>query len=220
MKDECVRPSFIVCNYIRRTPQDSDVFLWGTDRATGVFSVIPFSQQRLLSEQDASFALATVESYPLATAESSLRAFRRQLTLLDLRVWKGRKDRANPELNNLPEPVAERMRRTLNAKGAMPTEPVETLTILLMILSVPAATALMYLGRDSTDRCVRGYCNALLFSIFIILVNAAVAGCLSKPDARYNLRIAWTLPFLIACCSGAYVLHRSKRSQESLALPK
>lgn len=215
LRARCSAQAFEVCRYTARTPHDSDLFLWsvGTD---GVFSVADFPSQSRLSQQDIRFAAATFREYPLLTIASSSEAFARQLALFDLTLWQGSAT-GDPiyDLANLPVPVAGRMARTLSVRGAMPIQPFETIMRVITFASLLVAIWCLVHAWRSDDKHTRKFGVALALIMLAIVANAAITGGLSKPDARYNLRVIWLLPFFIflytyATCGAARLFASAK----------
>lgn len=214
LREHCSVQSFEVCRYTARTPHDSDLFLW-SEGADGVFSVADFSSQERMSEQDLRFAIATFRDYPLLTLASSGEAFARQLGLIDLRIWRGGGN-AIPlyELSNLPTPVAARMAQTLSYQGQMPVEPFESIIALVATaLLIVAVWCLVHAWRSSNAR-TRMLGIALSIAILSIVANAAITGGLSKPDARYNLRVIWLLPLFTYLYAARIILRPEPLDQE------
>lgn len=197
LRARCATEAFEVCRYVARTPHDSDLFLW-SEAADGVFSVADLASQRELSEQDMRFAIATFREYPLLTLASSGEAFARQLALLDLRIWHGDAG-GKPfyDLGNLPSSVAQRMAKTASVRGAFPVQFSQSLISVVALASLLIALWCLIRSWKSDDELTRKIGLALALVILGILANAAITGGLSKPDARYNLRIIWLLPFFV-----------------------
>ncbi|MGX7953810.1 hypothetical protein ACWPM1_14760 [Tsuneonella sp. HG249] len=195
MRTRCDSEPFEVCRYIARTPHDSDQFLW-SEGDEGVFSTSSFASQTRLSHEDMKFALATFRQFPLQTLDSSARASVKQLFASDLRIWRGNSG-GPPHYNlaNLPAPVAKRMGDTLSYRGAMPVEPWQSISPLAALAALAAAVWCMLESRKGNNGRIRRIGLGLALVVFAIVVNAAIAGGLSKPDARYSLRVIWVLPF-------------------------
>lgn len=198
--EHCDELAFVVCRYRERLPYDSDLFLWSTDARTGVFSATGFGEQRKLSSEDSAFALATVGHYPLDTLGTSLRAFLRQLTLMDLRLWKGPPATATGEAtgawSNLPPDVRRRMLQTRNARGDMPIQPFQALCIAAAVASLLIGGGFLLKNLRSRDDEVAWMVTMFIIILGGIVINALITGTLSKPDSRYSLRVLWTLPLL------------------------
>lgn len=208
LRSRCSEERFEVCRYASRTPHDSDLFLWSTD-ATGVFSVGDFASQQRLSEQDMRFAVATFREYPLLTTASSGEAFIRQLGMLDLRIWRGDAG-GKPfyDLADLPTRVAERMAKTRSVAGTFPTEPSRLLISAASVAALLVALCCLVLAWRSDDEKVRMMGVAIAFVLVAVVANAAITGGLSKPDARYNLRVIWLLPLFVYVFAYQFRLRR------------
>jgi hypothetical protein len=197
LRAHCGERRFEVCRYVARTPGDSDQFLWSNGQ-DGVFSTGGFETQRRLAEQDVAFAWSTVTTYPTEVLFSTIKATGRQLGLLNYDIWHG-KEGGEPyySLDNLPPAVAARMGRTLSVHGRMPVEPFQTLDKVFAGLSLVVAITCLALLSRSRNAHLRAISAAILLALVAILANAAISGGLSKPDARYHLKIVWILPLFV-----------------------
>ena len=211
LKSACPHSQWVLCGYLSRMPRDSDAFLWSNAPADGVFSATPQAVQRQLSREDFPFALMTARKFPVAVAGCSLRAFAHQLMLFNLSLYRGipPSPGVGAMWDNLPTPVAERMRQTRTAQGAMPVTWTERASPILIWASLAAAClfVLSGRGRPDPDGWRRRWLMALMLVAFGVLTNAAITGALSKPDARYNARIVWVIP-LIAGAFLTQAMHR------------
>jgi hypothetical protein len=195
-----------VCRHRHRLPYDSDLFLWSTDDRDGVFSTTDHATQRRLSAQDSAFALATLRAYPLATATGAARSALRQLSLIDMRGWRqaGAHDATvDQRWAYLPPPIARKMAQTRASSGVMPIEPVQSLTIGALYLACALWIALI-IRQSMTGKMLSSRWLVLTCIVAAGIVgNAAITGALSKPDARYNLRVIWVFPLVVAACAVA-----------------
>ena len=195
LRSRCSIKMFEVCRYLNRTPHDSDLFLW-SEGPEGVFMVADLNSQRRLSDEDLKFALTTFRELPLATISSSFEAFVLQIGMLDLRIWEGNtKGHEFYDIENLPDEVATQMSKTLSVRGEMK---IDFSQFLIRVTSLVGLMAVFYIFVHATradDRKLKTIGMSLAFVILAIAMNAAITGGLSKPDARYNLRIIWLLPF-------------------------
>jgi hypothetical protein len=216
----CTIERFEVCRYSDRTPHDSDLFLW-SEGPEGVFMAADLESQRKLSNQDFKFAVKTVRTFPISTLSSSFDAFVKQLFLIDLRIWKGGSgDEKFYDLDNLPDVVAARMAETLSAQDKMRIKLPQFIIRLSTIFSLIAGLyCLMYAWRTD-NREVKAFGIALAFVILAVAMNAAITGGLSKPDARYNLRVIWLMPFFVLIFTFAAALTSRSRHPEVLEANK
>jgi hypothetical protein len=216
----CKIERFEVCRYSDRTPHDSDLFLW-SEGSEGVFMAADLESQRKLSNQDFEFAVKTVRTFPIRTLASSFDAFVKQLFLTDLRIWKGGYGQQKfYDIGNLPKVVAARMSETLSVQSKMPIEFSQlTIRFTITVSLIAAAYCLMY-AWQTDKREVKAFGIALAFVILAVALNAAITGGLSKPDARYNLRAIWLLPFFVLIFTFAATLTSRLHHPEALEANK
>ena len=62
-------------------------------------------------------------------------------------------------------------------------------------------------SRRSDDPRLQALGLALILVLVALIANAAIAGGLSKPDSRYNLRVIWALPLFV----GLYLIVRNAK---------
>lgn len=203
--ERCGEVDFTVCDFADRTPLPSNAFLWHPDESEGVFSAADEEVRRKLSAEDARFALATFVSFPIETIGSSFRAFARQLTLFRFTLFKriGHSQNLSP---NYPAEVQTRMAGTLNFQGTMPVEFVQLSSIIGTIISLPVLLGILVLNHRSKRPDLRALSYWIFLVLIAVLANAAIAGALSIPEARYTLRIIWVIPF--AAVVSAYCVLR------------
>ncbi len=214
LQTHCAGSDFEVCRYQARTAHDSDLFLW-SEGPEGVFTIADAASRQRLSQQDVRFAVATFSAYPDRVLASTLAAFARQVRLVDLTLWRGKSDGGTFfNLANLPDPVATRMANTRNAQGNMPVA-VSEFAIQIWVFVSLALIMICLMSRTVPAGAARRHLAALLaLTILAILANAAIAGGLSKPDARYNLRVIWILP-LLTYWSVAQIFLANRQSDQS-----
>ena len=208
LRQKCPKAGFEACRYVSRMPYDSDKFLWSTQAHEGVFSATSHGSQRLLSRQDAAFAIATLRNAPADTVTTTMNAAVRQLTLFNYTLWQGRPDKQGVVgLSNLPPAVAERMGKTLSVKGIMPVQAARIIAGFVTLVALMLALLFILESRRSDDPRLQALGLALILVLVALIANAAIAGGLSKPDSRYNLRVIWALPLFV----GLYLIVRNAK---------
>jgi hypothetical protein len=216
----CTAERFEVCRYSDRTPHDSDLFLW-SQGPEGVFMTADLESQRKLSDQDFEFAVKTVRTFPIHALSSSFVSFVKQIFLIDLRIWQGGSGQEKIyDLDNLPKVVAARMAETLSIQGKMRIEFPQLIIRLSTTLSLIAGVYCLIYAWQSDKEKVQAFGIALAFVILAVAMNAAITGGLSKPDARYNLRAIWLLPFFVLIFTFAANLASRPHHPEALEADK
>jgi hypothetical protein len=190
LRQTCPGNGFELCHYLDRMPQDSDTFLWSKTRVDGVFSTVSMDTQRRISAQDKRFYMASAAYDPRGVAAAMAANFGRQLTLFDLKDF----NYLFGSSMMLPVPVMDRVRQTQAYAKSMPTGWTVWLTVASSVFGaivlVWAAMARSVLP-DRNNRRI-AYLGASL--ILAVLLNAGIASAMSKPHARYQMRIIWLLP--------------------------
>lgn len=193
---KCPGAGFEACGFLDRMPQDSDTFLWDLDPAVGVFSVEPHSVQRRLAQQDFGFALATLRYDPVSVVTHSALSAARQTRLFDLNIFNAPPSGSADEgmVDNLPSSYAEEVRASRYGSGTMPVRVPQFLNVLSAgIAAIALVMAAVFFARARSGLAGKAAIIACMF-ISGVAANAAIAGALSKPHDRYNVRIVWVLP--------------------------
>jgi len=179
-----------LCQYRDAIPEDSDSFLWASDR--GSFMGMPPADRRRVAAEERGFVLAVLADQPLAVIGTSLRNIGGQLLrwqvddIADARLGGINRDK-------LPPAVRAAFDSTRAAQGEFPSGYYDLLAAPVTLLALAALLALGLARRDTMPRSTRGYVAIVLTGI---LLNAAVCGAFSKPHDRYQSRVIWLLPLL------------------------
>jgi hypothetical protein len=163
--------------------------------------------RRRLSQEDARFALATLVNFPAETIGSSFLAFAKQLTLFEFTLFERIGHSQNLE-TNYPAEVERRMAQTLNFQGTMPVAFAYISCIVGTLLSLPVLLGVLALNHRSERRDSRALNHWIVLVLIAVLANAAIAGALSIPEARYTLRIIWVMP--LAALISVYCLLKTR----------
>jgi hypothetical protein len=200
---ECPARGWYLCAWAGRLPSDSDLFLWAPDSPVNrdAEGRDRFLGGALLSDEAREIVAETLRREPLAVVAEMARNTLRQV----LFVSAG--DTLPPD--HFPAAVTPRIRegfpaaelarheaalqtRGLLAQAVAPLLPVAPWVLLLALLLAPLALLRTLAGW-------RRLAAQLLVIVIVALgANALATGGLSKPHLRYQARIAWLLPVVVA----------------------
>ena len=205
---------FALCAYRDRLPLNSDNFLWSVQPDHGLFQLLSPTAQRDIAEEDKRFFLAVIADDPVAYVLSAARSWAKTLVSFDLKNFNYYDTRLQALEAKYPPAISRTIAATKSANKVMPTGPTVLLTIVSCVFSVMWFVYVMA-GRARlraiSPNPVFRYGVALILGI---MANAAICGALSKPDARYQMRLIWLLPF------AAGLLLASQSSDRGAARPR
>jgi hypothetical protein len=188
------REDFALCAYKDRLPLPSDDFLWSERPEGGVFQVADSRQQRQIAEEDEAFFLAVLADDPLPVLAVSGQAFVRLLTAFDLENFNYSSMLKETAPQKLPPAAESQFRDSRAFAGDMPVE----LTVGATIASTLVAfILLLFAGMGILQRQNGPLSGVMKFALLIVLgvlANALVCGAVSKPGARYQMRLIWLIP--------------------------
>jgi hypothetical protein len=196
LNEHCDGPTrFLICRYRKRTPQPSDTFLWSHDQKAGMFMLLSPAQQRALSKEQASFALAVFNAYPLQTISASVRDIFRQMVSDGLSDFNVSPETRQQMASAIPPSVFAPLARTAAMEQRMPVRLVTFLALPLALLSLTCIALLLFRRDDGGRIDSDGVAKALASWIVAgFLLNAVVCGTISGPHDRYGSRVVWLLP--------------------------
>lgn len=185
----CPGSEFLLCRFRSRMPAGSDIFLWSSDPAQGVFKAVPPATQRALSAEQGRFVTAVLTAFPLDVAQAAILATYRQMTLLSLIEFNYSQ---SDYLRQFPSSPLQSIVNTRAFNGTMPVRMTEILLWPIVIGSIAIVAVSLFLpGRRQTA----GYGIAIIAGW---LTNNIICGVLSTPHDRYQARVAWVLPLVAA----------------------
>jgi hypothetical protein len=208
LRANCPQAGFTICRYLDRlwagNPSDrSEAFLWGADVANGaVFMTVDAATRRALSDEQLSFALATVAFDPIGEIKAAAYDVFHQLGMIGAGRWFEYAISADSFRERVPSPYFEVMEKTKAWSGDLPTTSMSVLSPLV------ALAAMVYLLVMVTWRRKQSTATPWLFTTIIIsgiIFNAAVCGAISGPHYRYQTRVIWLIPLT------AFLMHYNRR---------
>ena len=195
LDSQCGARKFEACKFRERMPNDSDTFLWSTDKRAGVFAAESHTVQRRLSLEDTAFAISSLIHDPVGTFAVTASASLRQLTMVKLDIFNAPRGEAIADtIARLPRSVEERISDSRYAKRSMPVAIVETLSLISVVIATLYLLCFVIRGRSKIDKVDNNFVLAALLAVLLVIANATITGALSKPHNRYNVRIVWIIP--------------------------
>lgn len=194
----CSTVDFQLCRYRARLPLNSDLFLWNTDPARGVFKAVPVAEQRALSDEQPRFVWAVVRDRPVEVAGVALAAVGRQFAAWRLGEFNHDlyPDDARAIAERLPPGERAAFVASRAFRGTMPIRLAEGVAALWAVGGIAAALWLWTRARRSSEAGVA----AVLVAGW--LLDVVICGALSTPHDRYQARVLWVfalLPIMLAC---------------------
>jgi hypothetical protein len=215
VRDHCAAADFTICR-LQRTgvpiPTDSQRFLWGTTRDTGLFTVVDIETRRALSKEDSRFALAVWLKYPIAQSGAMLRNGCAQLFDFGIANFNYMSFGVD-SLKQIPAYYMAQMQRSLSFRNAWP---VATFTAVYASTLVFAFATIIVLWRRRELMPVHNgaFRMVVLISTSGLLCNALICGAISDPHPRYMARLIW-IPSLLAVIGALSAGPISRRANSS-----
>jgi hypothetical protein len=188
------RDDFALCAHRDRLPLPSDDFLWSEQSETGVFQVVDSGQQRQIAEQDKAFFVAVLTDDPVSVLTVSAKSFLRQLIAFDLQNFNYSSMLKASAPQKLPPAAKTQFLKSRAFAGEMPV----AFTVAATVVTTLGSLVFLWLA------CARLYGTRkrplpvpVKYAILIclgVLANALVCGAISKPGARYQMRLIWLVP--------------------------
>ncbi len=208
LQQHCGEVKLIICEHVHDLPSSTDDFLWKPD---GIWqSASPATKERL-REEELSFALTTLRTYPREELSVAAANFWQQLTTFGL--WDYGPNSWVLEIFEKVLPGARsRYLQSRQAQHALPDKfstSAQNWVVIISLLLI--GTLLPFIWRRHSSRLL----GLTAVIVFITVANAFVTGVLSNVEDRYQSRVIWLLPLL----AGGFVLewldHRA-RSDEAI----
>lgn len=195
LRENCLAEPYLYCRFKNRADLHSDTLLWSKDPARSLFRGLPPGEQRLSADQENDFVLAVAADRPVEVlrtivTDSLLQTL--QFNLDEFNYYDGARARL---AEAVPPPLHAGITPTSAYLETMPVRPSEIASALTALAAVVAVGGLLVLDRRRLPRELR---NACLFILFAVALNAALAGALSGPKGRYQMRLIWVLPLVAA----------------------
>jgi hypothetical protein len=193
LSDRCPDPTIRLCEYRDRLPDSADGFLWGWDsplyKLGGADAFEPEARR---------IVLESLRLYPGQHFVTAARATAEQL--VRLRTGEGLHSRDNEHAHRAfvryaseVVPAFDGSRQQRDAIDFTALNWLHVPVAILGLIFLPVLTIAGTFGR--LDRQVGAFA---LTALAALLLNAAISGVLSNPNDRYQSRIAWLAPLVVA----------------------
>lgn len=191
----CPASGFAICPYADRLPIDWIDFLFSKNPQTGIFAVVPPDVQRAISDEQIRFAIGTLIAEPLATIAGLARDGIAQLWHLSVNdVPLTAKDEAFVVEGFEPQ-TAETIRTSTIWSRAWLAPTISRVIEIGTAVSFAGLLLLALVERLPRHGAVA---RVLLICFVGLVLNAVLCGVFASPYGRFQARIAWMLPFLLA----------------------
>jgi hypothetical protein len=192
IEHDCPQAGWRMCAWAGRLPTDSDIFLWDGE---GPVWTTPGGPKALAPEA-AAIVARTLREEPVAVLRAALGNAWTQLRLVQLGDTLDTNWLEQSVVGSLRAyfpPVEEaRFRAGMQARGTLPVLAAKLNPVFdaLLLAGAAASLVLLAVALRRRDRPRAGLAALVLVAV---LANAAAGGALSKPNPRYQARIAWLL---------------------------
>jgi len=184
LQEECrAVDRYAICELFDQMPDNVWEVLWAPD---GIRTATPEQMARIRAEET-EIVLAAARRYPVQQGEALVRNTLYQAVLL-----------GTGELLPMPAGAPD---ATLYELAPVTSDNENDPALQLFDWIIPVFTVLAFLvlaWRLATGRVQSFLVEAVVMVLFALLVNAAVYGGLSAPVDRYQARLAWLIPALLA----------------------
>jgi hypothetical protein len=212
----CPSNGFKVCEFADRLPLMADDFLWkaGPD---GVFAGASPEMRRALSNEQMRFTVAVIRYDPWGQLSASLKDAVLQLTDLGLTEFQYTDLEKEGFAGKIPGAHLKTLRASAAYRGTMPLRYLDAWLQGSVVIAgfVVAAALLRRVPRTPPDSPV---VPMIIWTVFGIVVNAAVCGIFSGPHDRYSARVAWLLPFAALLIAQALLPRSSVETAQTPAV--
>ena len=177
-----------------RMPHDSDDMLWSESAANGIFSATSEPEKRRLAAEDKRFYLAVITDRPLAVVRVTLLSTVQAATAFSLSDFNYDVAMRATYRQKLPEPILAEVKKTRAFSHDSRLGTWEWSTLVVSLVSAIVILGLLLRNRRRMTRDQMPAARFMLLIVGVVIANAATCGGLSKPNARYQMRLIWLLP--------------------------
>ena len=208
LADRCPDPAIRLCAYREQLPTGADEWLWSYEsplHKLGWWRGYEPEAQRIIGD--------TLLMYPWAHAKAGVKATWDQLVTLNTGEGMHSRDNAHAAgtLSQFVPDAAAQFATSRQQRDAFDFIIVNAVQAPLAMMATIALPFLVLLDRF---RRVKPATSTLAFTIFLALIgNAAISGFFSNPNNRYQNRVVWLAPFVLAIA----VVNERRRAASMLA---
>jgi hypothetical protein len=193
LQSSCPRVDFTICRYVDELPTDPGEFLW---KEGGIWDGANDETAKKLRDEEVAFVLATFRRYPRDVVDAMIANFREQLFSFDLSSITDVTESNHwiaQELDNALPSGSHGYLHGLQAKNLLTSASFSAVNRWTVLLSIATVILTLPLRRNRTNT----HLLALTILVFwTVIANAAITGCSSNGEDRYQARVVWLIPFL------------------------
>lgn len=208
LQGQCASLNWVVCAHLDKLSDDSDQMLWASD---GLWESLTDDEQERMLDEETHFVIATVRTYPRAVLQRSASNLWQQLQMFGLKDLEGTQYMAASFAQVMPAERAAYL-HSRQARNALPLQGLSQFQAWMFLASAVIAPVLLTAFRGRMPPLLL---QLAMVSFFVLLVNAAATGPISVPEARFQSRVAWLIPFVAELCVAAWLLERRRSSIRS-----
>ncbi|HXC95567.1 MAG TPA: hypothetical protein VNU92_07690 [Edaphobacter sp.] len=190
LAQHCGAHKWTICDRFKNLEGDADHFLWDPDGGWGGAST---EEQKEMREEEMSFVLATLQTYPREQLSKSMSAFWQQLKIFGIEDL----DPSSWVAEQFEEVLPRARVNYLASRQASNALHIEEFTA-FQIWIVRGFLLVMLLFLSFTlHRAPSRLIRLSIVVVWVVVSNAFVTGTMSMVDERYGSRVIWLVPFLI-----------------------
>lgn len=189
LEHNCEQVKLTICDYIDELPMDTDDFLWATD---GIWQRASEQTKSRLRQEETTFVLATLRTYPREQLSKSAVNFFHQLMTFDLSLFHPN-EWVSHEFDTVLPTERSSYLHSRQARDALPYElftSIQNRTVIVSLVLIGVFTPRIWIRR-SPRLAGLGF-----VIVFTVVANAFVTGILSMVENRFQSRVIWLLPLL------------------------
>jgi hypothetical protein len=204
LQQHCGDMKLMICHYLPDIPNDVNDFLWNLD---GIWQRASPATRERLRQEEVSFVLATLKTYPRDELFVSATNFWNQLMTFGL--WDYGPNRWVSDVFEKVLPGARTAYlKSRQAQRALPDEfSTSAQNWAVMTALVVMAILTPFISRRGRPR-VLGLTAVI---VFVVIANALVTGVLANVEDRYQSRVIWLLPLLAPVFVTEWLDHRTRK---------
>lgn len=197
LERHCSSERYVYCRTLEAGKLSSDILLWDENPNRSLFRGLSPQEQRVSAFQQRRFVLSVVKETPLWVFTTAAENGLRQLVDFQLAEF-NYGDVARQRFNQaVPPTLLGQLTATRAFHDTMPVRITQIVVFLATLLSLVLLAVVLGWGRAriANLHALRGYCLAVIAGM---AANAIVCGVISGPNGRYQMRVVWILPVVVA----------------------
>lgn len=211
LRNNCPASGFMLCQYVKEFPLNSQDFLFGTEPGKTLFATASHDDRLAISKEQFRFLIAVFKSNPLAVLKTSIDNSIAELFDFTFDEFHFGPDRAKQMDRNLPVETLSRLHKTAAYRNTVPIKALNRIVYAFVAASI-LYLLLAVFGALPERRMDRNQKHLFYWIVFGLVVNAAICGTLSGVFPRYEARVIWLLPLLAILIESHIWLDQSRKT--------